>query len=240
MTTPPDREVPHCHQTHPPTRQTARGGEESTCPRCQTCGSAYALTASLPPGCALHEPNASLSEPCSLVSEQQRQKHPDMSHFLAVRSDSDHSCNEVLQVDQMRVKSSHDCFLIVFVYSGSMTKPTQHDGMTFNEALGFTINQYLFAFQMTRTDLGDLIGLSRQVAGQKLRGRVGWTAEDLAIVAARFGVTADTLVPQPVLADGSWIPAAYVPGQQKAPAPAGAGAPFLVAGTGFEPATSGL
>ncbi|WP_139738370.1 hypothetical protein [Actinomyces wuliandei] len=41
-------------------------------------------------------------------------------------------------------------------------------------------------------------------------------------------------------ADGAWVPAPYVPGTAAAPAPGGAGAAGVVAGAGFEPATSGL
>ncbi len=84
--------------------------------------------------------------------------------------------------------------------------------MTFNEALGFTVNQYLFAHRITREELGKLLGVSRTVAGKKIRGQVGWTAEDVAVVAARFGISVDSLLPRRSedVAAGS-VPAAFVP-----------------------------
>ena len=65
------------------------------------------------------------------------------------------------------------------------------------------------------------------------------TASDLAAVAEVFGVMPADLFPTRG-DDGSWVPAPYVPGTQKAPVPSGTEASGLVAGAGFEPATSGL
>ncbi len=109
----------------------------------------------------------------------------------------------------------------------------------FDAAIGFTVQQHLFALGMTRANLGELIGVPGQSVSSRLRGKVRWTAGDLVIAAETFGIAIEDLYPTRA-ADGSWVPAPYVPGQQKAPAPAGAGASGLVAGTGFEPATSGL
>ena len=99
------------------------------------------------------------------------------------------------------------------------------EGMSFNEALGFTVNQYVFAAHMTREQLGVLLGVSRTVAGKKLRGQVGWTAEDLARLAARFGVAAGDLLPR----------RAGAAQHDEAPAGVGGGA-GPVPRTGFEPA----
>ena len=110
---------------------------------------------------------------------------------------------------------------------------------TFDEAIGFTVQQHLFATRMTRASLGEILDVPGPSISNRLRGKIKWTGEDLVRTADAFGVNIADLCPTRT-ADGSWIPAAYVPGQQKAPAPAGAGAPSLVAGTGFEPATSGL
>lgn len=81
--------------------------------------------------------------------------------------------------------------------------------MTFNEALGFTVNQYLFARRVTRERLGELLGVTRTVVSKKVRGHVGWTAEDLARTAEFLGIkTADLL---PTRTDDGWTPAAYTP-----------------------------
>ena len=92
---------------------------------------------------------------------------------------------------------------------------------------------------MTRSHLGELLGLPGPSISNRLRGKIKWTGEDIALTASALGVALTDLYPVR-MDDGSWVPAQFVPGQQKAPAPAGAGAPSLVAGTGFEPATSGL
>ncbi len=96
--------------------------------------------------------------------------------------------------------------------------------MTFDEALGFTVNQYLFARRMTREQLGAMLGVSRTVAGRKVYGHVGWSAQDLAIVAEAFGVRVDDLLPRRVVVD------------DEAPV-AGADGGRVVPRTGFEPAT---
>ena len=111
------------------------------------------------------------------------------------------------------------------------------DGL--DEAIGFTVQQHLFALGMTRAALGQLIGVPGQSVSSRLRGKVRWTAGDLVIAAEAFGVEVEDLYPTRA-ADGSWAPAPYVPGTRKSPAPAGAGDSALVAGTGFEPATSGF
>ncbi|CED90452.1 BetR domain [Actinomyces succiniciruminis] len=104
----------------------------------------------------------------------------------------------------------------------SAVPQTDASGMTFNQALGFTVNQYLFAEHMTREQLGRLLGVSGGVAGKKVRGQVGWTAEDVAAVANRFGVAVDDLLPRRI---------------DEAPADSGSGGGSgPVPRTGFEPA----
>ena len=110
---------------------------------------------------------------------------------------------------------------------------------TFDEAIGFTVQQYLFAARMTRASLGEVLDVPGPSISNRLRGKIKWTGEDLVRTADAFGISIADLCPTRA-ANGSWVPAPYVPGQQKAPAPVGTGAPSLVAGTGFEPATSGL
>ncbi len=82
--------------------------------------------------------------------------------------------------------------------------------MSFSEALGMTVNQYLFASRMTRTELGRRLGVTQSVMSKKVLGRTTWTAEELAELAQIFGVGIDKLVPAQV--DGGWEPAAYVAG----------------------------
>ena len=108
----------------------------------------------------------------------------------------------------------------------------------FDAAVGFTVQQHLFALGLTRTRLGDLLGVPGQSVSNRLRGKVRWTAGDLAVAAEAFGVTPADLFP--TRGESGWVPAPYVPGTQKAPVPSGTEASGLVAGAGFEPATSGL
>ena len=96
------------------------------------------------------------------------------------------------------------------------------DTMTFNEALGFTVNQYLFAHRVTRGQLGEQLGVTRTVVSKKIHGQVGWSAQDVAVVADRFGVRVDDLMPRRV---------------EEAPAAGGDGGSGSVPRTGFEPAT---
>ena len=109
--------------------------------------------------------------------------------------------------------------------------------MTFNEALGFTVNQYLFAHGMTRADLGEVLGVAGSNVSNRLRGKSRWTAADLVVVAELFGVGVADLYPTRS-AEG-WIPAPYVPGTSKAPVPSGAEA-GAVPPVGLEPTTFGL
>ncbi len=117
----------------------------------------------------------------------------------------------------------------------------------FDAAVGVTVQQHLFSLGVTRAQLGELLGVPGQSVSARLRGKVRWTAGDLAVAAEFFGVEVADLYPTRA-ADGAWVPAPYVPGTAVAaalgtavaPAPGGAGATGVVAGAGFEPATSGL
>ena len=111
--------------------------------------------------------------------------------------------------------------------------------LTFSQAVGMTVNQHLFVNGLSRAELGRALDTSGQNVSHKIHGRIKWGAEELAILASVFGVTPNDLVPEPD-GQGGWTPAAYVPGHAKSPVPAGTGPSDSVAGTGFEPATSGL
>ena len=112
----------------------------------------------------------------------------------------------------------------------------QHD-----EALGFAINQQMFAERLTNVDLGRALGISKSTVSRKVRGHVTWSAEEVSLAAHLFGIPVDALMPTPD-GSGGWIPAPYVPAGtaqiRRDPAPYGTGS-VVVAGTGFEPATSG-
>ena len=112
----------------------------------------------------------------------------------------------------------------------------QHD-----EALGFAINQQMFAERLTNIDLGRALGISKSTVSRKVRGHVTWSAEEVSLAAHLFGIPVDALMPTPD-GSGGWVPAPYVPAGttqiRRDPAPYGTGS-VVVAGTGFEPATSG-
>lgn len=116
------------------------------------------------------------------------------------------------------------------------TAPTE---MTFDAAVGVAVNQYLLTHNLTRAQAGVLLGVAGSNISQRLRGRITWPAEDLFKLAEAFGIEVADLYPSRA-ADGSWVPAAYVPGMRKTPARVGAGVSGMVAGEGFEPSTSGL
>lgn len=111
--------------------------------------------------------------------------------------------------------------------------------MTINEAIGATIAQYMFRFGVSRADLGAVLGVAGANVSLRLHGKSKWTAEDLISVACYFDVDLDDLRPTPD-GMGGWIPAPFIPGKAKAPAAKATEANEVVAGTGFEPATSGL
>ena len=114
--------------------------------------------------------------------------------------------------------------------------------MNVNQAIGMTVAQYLFAHGLTRADLGALLGIAGANVSNRLHGKAKWTAEDLLATSARFGIPVDALMPTPD-GSGGWVPAPYVPAgsaqMRRDPVPSGTGS-VVVAGTGFEPATSGV
>ena len=110
------------------------------------------------------------------------------------------------------------------------------NGKDFDEALGFTIQQYLFATSMTRAEFGERLGLPGPSISNRLRGKIKWSASDVAIAASIFNRPANELLPTPD-GEGGWIPAPFVPGYAKTPAFAGAGSEPPV---GIEPTTYSL
>lgn len=99
------------------------------------------------------------------------------------------------------------------------------DSYSADEAVGITVNNLMFQKRMTRKNLGDAMGVSGQLVSRKIRGEVTWSVLDIMKAAEALGVD----------------PSALLPRKKEAPAqPMLDGSPDFVAGTGFEPVTSGL
>ena len=113
--------------------------------------------------------------------------------------------------------------------------------LTFNGAVSLTLSQYFMAHGLSRASVGTLLGTLPQSVSNRLYDKAKWSAEELALLATHFGIPVDALMPAPD-GSGGWVPAPYVPAGtaqiRRDPAPYGTGS-VVVAGTGFEPATSG-
>ena len=101
----------------------------------------------------------------------------------------------------------------------------QLDSYSADEAVGITVNQLMFQKRYTRKQLGEALGISGQVASRKIRGEVSWSINDIMNAAEFLQVD----------------PAQLLPKKKETPAQLMLdGSPDFVAGTGFEPVTSGL
>ena len=87
-----------------------------------------------------------------------------------------------------------------------------------------TVAQYLFAYGLTRADLGKILGIAGANISSRLHGKAKWTAEDLLATSTYFGVSVDALMPSPD-GMGGWVPAPYTPGARRAPVGATAAGP---------------
>ena len=110
--------------------------------------------------------------------------------------------------------------------------------MSYNEAIGIAVNQYLFLQKKSKQELSHAMGVSRVSVSKKVHGQVTWSAEELGLAAEFLGVGIEDLAPKRT-PWGTWVPAQINWGYEKTPVPENQGL-SLVAGTGFEPATSGL
>lgn len=81
---------------------------------------------------------------------------------------------------------------------------------------------------LTRKVLGEVLGVSGQTLGRKVRGEIRWTIEDLFCVTKFFDISVADLLPRRVPLNTT-----------KTPSEEGA-TKDMVAGVGFEPTTSGL
>ena len=102
-------------------------------------------------------------------------------------------------------------------------RPHTGPGLSFDEALGLTLNQYMLVGGITRARLGEILGVAGSNISQRIRGRATWSAEDLVAVANIFGVTTDTLVPSKTT-DG-WVPSPVRAGHAEGPSPGGTSQP---------------
>ena len=100
---------------------------------------------------------------------------------------------------------------------------------TAHEAIGISVNQLLFTRNIKRQRLGAALGVQGQAISKKLRGQSRWTIEEIYAMAEFFDVDLMDLLPRK-LPRGYEIGAPCDKGPQS----------NLVAGAGFEPATSGL
>lgn len=79
-----------------------------------------------------------------------------------------------------------------------------------------TVNQQLFARGLSAAQFAPIIGVSKSSASRKLRGTVGWSATELLVTAAFFGLQVQDLMPSWQSGDGegagTWVPAPFVPG----------------------------
>lgn len=100
---------------------------------------------------------------------------------------------------------------------------------TAHEAIGISVNQLLFTRNITRRRLGAALGIQGEAVSKKLRGQSRWTIEEIYAMAEFFELDLMDLLPRK-LPRGYEIGAPFDKGPQL----------NLVAGAGFEPATSGL
>ena len=115
-----------------------------------------------------------------------------------------------------------------------MTQMLTNPGvMSADEALGMTLNQYLFSAGLSASSFAPKLGLSHSSVSRKLRGRVGWSLAEILSAASFFGIDPADLMPTPD-GMGGWIPAPYKPtGRRRDP-------DALVPQVGLEPTTHGL
>ena len=104
--------------------------------------------------------------------------------------------------------------------------------LTFNGAMSLTLSQHFMTRGLSRADVGTLLGTLPQSISNRLYDRAKWSAEELAVLAVRFGVSVDALMPTPD-GSGGWVPAPYAPAGRR-------DVDALVPQVGLEPTTHGL
>ena len=118
-------------------------------------------------------------------------------------------------------------------YASFMTQTMVSPGiMSADEALGMTLNQYLFSAGLSASSFAPNLGLSHSSVSRKLRGRVGWSLAEILSAASFFGIEPADLMPTPD-GNGGWIPAPFKPAGRR-------DVDALVPQVGLEPTTDGL
>lgn len=138
-----------------------------------------------------------------------------------------------MNVKESIVSVSFICYARLMVNKRSAS----NGSLSFDAAVGATVNQYLLIHGLTRAEIGKLLGVAGSNVSQRLRGQIGWPAHDLFALGRTFGVPVDALMPSPDGA-GGWVPAPYAPAS-RALARDSAGE-ALVPQVGLEPTTDGL
>ena len=88
--------------------------------------------------------------------------------------------------------------------------------MSADEALGMTLNQYLFSAGLSASSFAPKLGLSHSSVSRKLRGRVGWSLAEILSAASFFGIEPADLMPTPD-GNGGWVPAPFKLGHHATP-----------------------
>ncbi|MGJ9451239.1 DUF739 family protein [Actinotignum sanguinis] len=83
-----------------------------------------------------------------------------------------------------------------------------------NTAIGSVLNQYLFECDITKTHFAQVLNANKSVLSRKLRGRVTWSATEIATAAAFLGLEPNDIMPTMHINNGKvyWQPAPYKPG----------------------------
>lgn len=93
------------------------------------------------------------------------------------------------------------------------------EGFTVDQAIGMTVNQYLFALKMPAVELARAFNIGRSTVSRKLHGLVSFSPTELLMTARILGIEVADLMPtwheQTSGSDNGfegWVPAPYVPG----------------------------
>ena len=79
-----------------------------------------------------------------------------------------------------------------------MTTQSVQRSYTADEAIGITINQLMFTHRVTRKMLGNILGISGQTLGRKVRGQISWSLAEIFAIAAYFNIEVADLLPRRV------------------------------------------
>ena len=132
-------------------------------------------------------------------------------------------CSQVQHVQRLHI-------FAVIGYASFMTQTMVSPGiMSADEALGMTLNQYLFSAGLSASSFAPNLGLSHSSVSRKLRGRVGWSLAEILSAASFFGIEPADLMPTPD-GMGGWIPAPFKPARRR-------DVDALVPQVGLEPTT---